>query len=53
MLPVRLRLPLEMLAQPDEVTCGPTCLHAIYRYWDAEDARYSTIRWITSAGSGG
>lgn len=28
-----LRLPLRTLAQPDETTCGPTCLHAIYRYW--------------------
>ena len=22
-----------MLPQPDETTCGPTCLHALYRYW--------------------
>ena len=43
MLPVRLRLPLEMLAQPDEVTCGPTCLHAIYRYWDVADDLDSVI----------
>jgi hypothetical protein len=43
MLPVRLRLPLEMLAQPDEVTCGPTCLHAIYRYWGVEDALEDVI----------
>ena len=28
-----LRLPLETLPQPDETTCGPTCLHAVYRYW--------------------
>lgn len=27
------RLPLEILAQPDDVTCGPTCLHAVYRYF--------------------
>jgi hypothetical protein len=27
------RLPLETLPQPDETTCGPTCLHAVYRYW--------------------
>ena len=33
MLPVALRLPVTMLAQPDGTTCGPTCLHAIYRYW--------------------
>lgn len=28
------RLPLKMLPQPDETTCGPTCLHAIYNYYD-------------------
>ena len=28
-----LRLPVETLPQPDETTCGPTCLHAIYTYW--------------------
>lgn len=27
------RLALETLPQPDETTCGPTCLHAVYRYW--------------------
>ena len=27
------RLPLQTLPQPDETTCGPTCLHAVYRYW--------------------
>jgi hypothetical protein len=26
------RLPVEITRQPDGVTCGPTCLHAIYRY---------------------
>lgn len=26
-------LPLEILPQPDDETCGPTCLHAVYRYW--------------------
>lgn len=24
---------LEMLPQPDDTTCGPTCLHAVYRYF--------------------
>lgn len=27
------RLKLEILAQPDEATCGPTCLHALYQYY--------------------
>jgi hypothetical protein len=31
--PASFRLPVETLPQPDETTCGPTCLHAIYRYW--------------------
>lgn len=26
------RLQFEFLKQPDNVTCGPTCLHAVYRY---------------------
>ena len=37
MLPDTLRLPVEILAQPDELTCGPTCLHAVYRYWDDDE----------------
>lgn len=28
-----LHLPVKTLPQPDETTCGPTCLHAIYAYW--------------------
>ncbi len=27
------RLQLEIQAQPNETTCGPTCLHAVYRYF--------------------
>ncbi len=33
MLPSSLQLPLCILPQPDETSCGPTCLHAVYRYW--------------------
>jgi len=29
----RLRLQFSILPQPDEITCGPTCLHALYRYY--------------------
>ncbi|SEA05742.1 Peptidase_C39 like family protein [Nitrosospira multiformis] len=32
MLRTTLRLPVKTLPQPDETTCGPTCLHAIYSY---------------------
>ena len=27
------RIQLEILPQPDETTCGPTCLHAVYNYY--------------------
>ena len=37
-----IRLPLRILPQPDEWTCGPTCLQAMYRYW-GEDESLSTI----------
>jgi len=30
---VATRLSLEILPQPDDVTCGPTCLHAVYRFF--------------------
>jgi len=36
MHPIIHRLPLQMLPQPDETTCGPTCLDAVYRYWGGE-----------------
>lgn len=26
-------LPFEILPQPTDTTCGPTCLHAVYRYY--------------------
>jgi hypothetical protein len=28
------KLYLDINTQPDGTTCGPTCLHAIYRYFD-------------------
>jgi hypothetical protein len=31
--PRSIRLPVVTLPQPDETTCGPTCLHAVYAYW--------------------
>ena len=30
------QLQLEILPQPDETTCGPTCLQAVYRYYGDE-----------------
>ncbi len=30
---MKTRIALDMLPQPDDSTCGPTCLHAVYRYF--------------------
>ena len=38
MIPDTLRLPVQILPQPDETTCGPTCLHSVYRYWNDDEA---------------
>jgi len=38
MLPIHLHLPVQILPQPTETTCGPTCLHALYRYWGSDTA---------------
>jgi len=43
MLPDVHTLPVEMLPQPDETTCGPTCLHAIYRYWGVQEPLSAVI----------
>ena len=43
MIPPLLRLPVKILPQPDETTCGPTCLHAVYRYWEDEEPLTAVI----------
>jgi len=53
MLPARLRLPVRMASQPDETTCGPTCLHAIYRYWGDDDALPDVIARTRKVERGG
>lgn len=37
------QLPVKILPQPDETTCGPTCLQAIYRYWGDEESLTDVI----------
>jgi len=37
------RLPVSILPQPDETTCGPTCLHAVFRYWGEDEPLQTTI----------
>jgi hypothetical protein len=52
-IPASLRLPVSMLPQPDETTCGPTCLHAVYRYWDDDEPLEQVIERTKSLEIGG
>jgi hypothetical protein len=47
------RLHLDILPQPDDYTCGPTCLHAIYRYWGDDVPLERLIDAIARTPSGG
>ena len=37
MVAASLHLPVKILPQPTETTCGPTCLHSLYRYWGSDE----------------
>jgi hypothetical protein len=50
---VDIRLHLEMPAQPDDNTCGPTCLQAIYDYWQDPAPLDELIAGIPRTDSGG
>lgn len=39
-------LPISILQQPDDATCGPTCLHAVYRYY-GEDITLDEVVTMT------
>ncbi|MCH8558472.1 MAG: C39 family peptidase [Balneolia bacterium] len=48
------RLRLDILQQPDDVTCGPTCLHAVYKYYDEAvslDEVISEVRYLETGGT--
>lgn len=47
------RLRLEVSAQPDDTTCGPTCLHAVYRYYGDNISLKQTIEEIEPIRGGG
>lgn len=44
---------LEVLAQPDDRTCGPTSLHAVYRYWGGEIPLERVIEEVAPLPQGG
>lgn len=53
MFPRTEQLTLDILPQPDDVTCGPTCLHAVYGYYGDHLPLEQVIGEVTPLGSGG
>ena len=52
-IPPHHELEFEMLAQPDDTTCGPTCLHSIYRYHGREVPLGQLIEEVPKLETGG
>jgi hypothetical protein len=46
-------LALEVLPQPDDTTCGPTCLHAVYRYYSDAIELARVVREVRPLDEGG
>jgi hypothetical protein len=49
----QLVLGFDIQAQPDEVTCGPTCLQALYRYYGDDVALKEVIQGVKQLKAGG
>jgi hypothetical protein len=47
------QLLIDILPQPDDNTCGPTCLHAVYRYYNDVIPLERVINEVTHLASGG
>lgn len=47
------RLTVDMLPQPDDFTCGPTCLHAVYRYYGDELPLEQVVAEVPRLSDGG
>jgi hypothetical protein len=50
---VELKLQFDILPQPDDLTCGPTCLHAIYRYYGDRLPLSQVIAEVSMLDTGG
>jgi hypothetical protein len=48
-----MKLYLDISPQPDDTTCGPTCLHAIYRYFDDPIQLNRVVSEVTDLEGGG
>jgi hypothetical protein len=50
---MKTELELTILPQPNDSTCGPTCLHAVYNYFGDQTSLDKIIREVTTLDSGG
>jgi hypothetical protein len=50
---MKARIHLEILPQPDEITCGPTCLHAVYNFYGEDLSLEEVIREVRTLEGGG
>lgn len=50
---MNMEMDFDILQQPDATTCGPTCLHAVYRYYNDHVALNDLIPEITKLDEGG
>jgi hypothetical protein len=46
-------LNFDILTQPDDTTCGPTCLHSIYRYYNDRISLEKVIQEVPQLETGG
>jgi hypothetical protein len=51
--PVSNPLEIEILSQPDDASCGPTCLHAVYRYFGDHVSLHEVIADVPTVPGGG
>lgn len=51
--PLEHAIALDIARQPDEATCGPTCLHALYRYYGDELPLQQVIDEVRPLDGGG
>jgi ABC-type bacteriocin/lantibiotic exporter with double-glycine peptidase domain len=46
-------LGFDIQSQPDKVTCGPTCLHALYQYYGEDISLKQVVREVKQLKAGG
>ncbi len=50
---MKTKLKIDILPQPDDTTCGPTCLHAVYRYFNDPISLDQVITEVSHLETGG